>query len=140
MNDNPMNLAQAAGVVSRHLIEHGLPEPASLHLTTDLTGHPELRVHTSAVGLRGTAAALLAWADTLTTVSLRAWRPPAGDWVHLDLNATLTSPHGAVSVMVFGGVAFDPALFGGLEPRQSTPLTLGQLIAWADGGRTAVAA
>jgi hypothetical protein len=140
MNGNPMNLALAAGVVSEHLTRHRLPEPASLHLTTDLAGQPELRVHTSAVGLQATAAALLAWAGTLTAVSLRTWRPPAGAWVHLDLNAVLAGQQGPVSVMVFGGVAFDPSLFAGLEPRQSTPLTLGQLIAWADGGRTAVAA
>src|ERR1700759_5289022 len=140
MNATPIHLAQAAGLVPRHLGEHGLPEPASLHLTTDLTGRPEVRVHTSAIGLQDTATALLTWSDTLTTVSLRAWRPPAGAWVHLDLDATLTTPHGTLAWMVFGGVAFDRAVFGGLEPRQSTPLTRGQLTEWASGGRTAVAA
>jgi hypothetical protein len=136
----PMTLAQTATVMVRHLTDHGLPEPASLHLTTDRHSYPEIRVQLAHTDLAALAAALLAWAATLTAVSFQAWRPPQGPRVHLELHATLTYPTGSVAVLVYVGIACDPALFAGLEPGQTKPLTLGQLTEWAGHTGAGVAA
>ena len=64
------------------------------------------------------AVELLAWAETLTTVTVGAWRPPAGDRVHLSLASTLTGPVGTVNLDVYGGADHNPALIADLEPGQ----------------------
>jgi hypothetical protein len=81
---------------------------------------------------------LLAWANTLTDLTLRAWRPASSPSVHLDVNATLTGPAGTVTLTVFGGTDFDPVVFPGLEPGQRRPISLGQLTTWATATGTAV--
>jgi hypothetical protein len=114
-----------------HLVLHGLPEPVSLHLTTNSLDQAEARVQVHSNCLTSTARLLLVWANTLTELTLRAWRPANSTSVHLDVDATLTGPHGTVALTVFGGVDFDAAVFPGLEPGQRHPVSLGQLTAWA---------
>jgi hypothetical protein len=126
-----MNTAQVAELVVGHLVQHQLPEPASLHLTTNTLDQAEARVQVHSSSLTSTARLLLAWANTLTDLTLRAWRPASSTSVHLDVDATLTGPHGTVALMVFGGVDFNNVLFPGLEPGQRRPVSLGQLTAWA---------
>jgi hypothetical protein len=128
-----MSTAQVAGLVVGHLVQHQLPEPASLHLTTNTLDQAEARVQVHSASLADTAGLLLAWANTLPDLALRAWRPAPGATVHLDVDATLTGPAGCVALTVFGGVDFDAALFPGLEPGQRCPVSLGQLTAWAAG-------
>jgi hypothetical protein len=126
-----MTTAQVAGLVVRHLVQHDLPEPASLHLTTDTHDQAEARVQVRSTSLADTARLLLVWANTLTDLTLRAWRPENSTRVHLHVDATLTGPHGQVALTVFGGVDFDEAVFPGLEADQRRPVTLGQLAAWS---------
>jgi len=90
------------------------------------------------------AADLLAWADTLTTVTVQAWRPPSGDRVHLSIASTLTGPAGAVELDVYGGTDDNPALFADLAPGDYRTVSLGHLRTWAastadtpDGGAAA---
>jgi hypothetical protein len=135
-----MSTAQVAELVVGHLIQHGLPEPTSLYLTTNTLEQAEARVQVHNSSLTHTAGLLLAWANTLTGFTLRAWRPASGTSVHLDVDATLTGPAGTVALTVFGGVAFDPTVFPGLAPGQRRPVSLGQLTAWATGTGAGVAA
>jgi hypothetical protein len=135
-----MTTAQLADLVTGHLVEHGLPEPASLHLTVHAPDQQEARVQLRTATLAGTAAGLLAWAATQAAVRLEAWRPPSGTSVHLDVQTTLTGAHGAAIVVVYGGVSYDPAVFGVLEPGERCPVSLGQLTAWATSGGARVAA
>jgi len=61
---------------------------------------------------------LLAWADTLTTVTTEAWRVPSGDSVHLSVIGRL--PDG-VTIRVYGGMAFTVHGIGAnLTPDAST--------------------
>jgi hypothetical protein len=113
------------------MAEHGLPEPASLHLTLDVS---EIRVQLWASGLADTAGKLLAWAKTQAAVALEAWRPPSGGSVHLDVRTTLSGTSGTANLLVYGGMRFDPAVFPGLEPGQRRAVSLGQLTDWADSG------
>lgn len=135
-----MTMAQVALLLVGHLAQHDLPEPASLYLATDTRNKAEARVQLRSTGLAHTARLLLVWADTLTDLTLRAWRPENSTRVHLDVDATLTGPHGQVALTVFGGVDFHETTFPGLEAGQRRPVTLGQLTAWATSSGAGVAA
>src|ERR1700754_2255408 len=100
MKTPPMIVAQTATVLVRHLAEHGLSDPSSLHVTADWRGHPEARVQLARPDLPAMAAALVDWAATLTAVSFQVWRPSQGTGVHLKLHAPLTGPAGPVDVLV----------------------------------------
>jgi hypothetical protein len=64
------------------------------------------------------ASGLLAWADTLTDVTIEAWRVPSGDTVHLSVIGRLP---GGVSIRVYGGMAFTEHGIGAtLAPDAST--------------------
>jgi hypothetical protein len=128
-----MSTAQAAELVVGHLVQHQLPEPASLHLTTNTLGLAEARVQVHGICLAHTARLLLAWASTLTDMTLRAWRPDNSTRVHLDVDATLTSPHGTVALTVFGGADLTEIVVPELAPGQRCPVSLGQLTVWAVG-------
>ena len=64
------------------------------------------------------ASGLLAWADTLTNVTIEAWRVPSGNTVHLSVIGRLP---GDVSIRVYGGVPFiEHGLGAELAPDAST--------------------
>lgn len=86
--------------------------------------------------LPGIAADLLAWADTLTTVTIAAWRPPSGNRVHLSITSTLASPVDHVELEVFGGANYCPTLFADLEPDERQAATLANLRTWASSTST----
>lgn len=132
-----LTFAHAAAMLAAHLADHTLPEPVSLSVTTsygDSTVTAQLRSTT----LPGIAADLLTWADTLSGVTVDAWRPPERDRVHLSLRSTLTDSTGTVELKVFGGVDYDPAPFADLQPDpcQGVSLSLGQLHTWATNPST----
>ena len=79
----------AAQLLAAHLADHVLPQPASLIVTTR-DRRSEVTVQLDSLTMPMVAVELLAWADTLTTVTIGVWRPPAGDRVHLSLASTLT--------------------------------------------------
>lgn len=127
-----VTFASAAALLAAHLADHALSEPVSVSVTTsygDSTVTAQLRSTT----LPGLAGDLLAWADTLSVVTVEAWRPPERDRVHLSLLSALTGPMGAVELKVFGGVDYDPLRFADLQPHpcQGMPLSIGQLRTWA---------
>jgi hypothetical protein len=126
-----VTFVQAAQLLAAHLADHVLPQPASLTVATR-DGRSEVTVQLDSMTVPMVAAELLAWADTLTTVTIEAWRPPAGDRVHLSIASPLTGPGGTVSLDVYGGADHDPALIADLEPGQRVALSLGQLRTLAD--------
>ena len=121
----------AAQLLAAHLADHGLPQPASLTVTSS-DRRSEVTVQLDSLNVALVAVELLAWADTLTTVTVSVWRPPAGDRVHLSLASTLTGPTGTVNLDVYGGADHNPALIADLEPGQRVALSLGQLRTLAD--------
>lgn len=80
------------------------------------------------------AADLLAWADTLSTVTGTAWRTLDGASVHLSITSTLTGPAGAVALEVYGGTSDDPVGFADLPPGAYRDVSLRQLRTWAASG------
>lgn len=120
----------AAQLLATHLADHELPEPASLQVVTR-AGQSEVRAQVHSLTVPRVAAELLAWADTLTTVTVQAWRPPNGASVHLSIASTLTGAAGAVELDVYGGAADDPGLFADLAPGQRWDVPLGHLRTWA---------
>jgi hypothetical protein len=125
-----MMFAQAAQQLATHLTAHALPEPASLEvISKPHQSRATAQVHSLTVP--SIAAELLAWADTLTTITVQAWRPPSGDRVHLSMASTLNGPAGPMKLTIYGGTDHDPALFGELTPGEHRAVTLGELRTWA---------
>ena len=121
----------AASLLAAHLSEHGLPDPVSLTVMT-AAQRPEVQAQVHPQTVAGVAAELIAWAQTLSPVTVTAWRPPHGNRVHLSMTGTL----GAVGLDVYGGVDHDPALFAELASGQTRAISLDQLHAWARGTST----
>jgi hypothetical protein len=130
------SFVQAADLLATHLTGHRLPPPASLTVLTREDGHSELTVQLCPWTLSGLAAELLTWADTLTTVTPAAWRPPRGELVHLSLTSTLVGPLNTVDLEVFGGVSYHPTLFADLAPGERRAATLANLRTWASSAAT----
>ncbi|MGH3710050.1 MAG: hypothetical protein ACRDRQ_18515 [Pseudonocardiaceae bacterium] len=121
---------QAAHLLATHLTEHGLPQPASLEVIS--TAHrTRLTAQVHFLNVPRIAAELLTWADTLTTVTVQAMRPPSGDRVHLSIASVLSGPAGTVELTIFGGADHDPTLLGDLAPGERRTVTLGELRIWA---------
>lgn len=129
----------AAELLAAHLADHGLPEPASLAVTTR-RGHSEVTAQLCSNTVPGVVADLLLWAESLTTVTVTAWRPPPGDRVHLSIASTLAGPASTVELDVFGGADYDPVLFADLEPGERRTVSLGDLLAWAGSASTTTGA
>jgi hypothetical protein len=64
-------LVQAAHLLTSHLADHVLPEPASLKVISR-THQSRLTVQVQSMTVPEVAAAVLGWADTLTTVTVQA--------------------------------------------------------------------
>jgi hypothetical protein len=133
-----MTFVQAATLLAGHLTDHPLPEPVSLTVVTRW-GHSKLTAQLCPNTVPAIAGELLAWADTLSAVTVTAWRPPEGDRVHLSLTSALTSPAGAIELTVFGGAEYDPARFADLTPGQRRSVSLVELRAWAADAPTTTA-
>jgi hypothetical protein len=100
-------------------------------LVISRTHQSRLTVQVRSLTVPEVASEVLAWADTLTTVTVQAWRPPSGDRVHLSMASTLSGPAGTVELAVFGGADHDPALVGALALGEYRSVTLGELRSWA---------
>lgn len=121
---------QTAHLLATHLTEHDLPEPVSLEVIS--TAHrSRLTAQVHFLTMPRIAAELLAWADTLTTVTIQAMRPPSGHRVHLSIASALIGPAGAVELTIFGGTEHDPALVGDLASGEHRGVILGELRTWA---------
>ena len=131
--------AHAAAMVAGYLADHALPEPASLSVITSY-GHSTVTAQLDGTTLHGVGGGLIAWADTVSMVTVEAWRPPERDRTHLSILGTLTGPADTVELKVFGGVEYDPLRFADLQPHkcQGMPLSLGQLRTWATNHSTTI--
>jgi len=125
-----VTFVHAAQLLAAHLADHELPKPASLQVAAR-AGQSQVRAQVYPLTVPRVAAQLLAWADTLTTVTVQVWRPPSGTSVHLSIASTLTDPAGTVELDVYGAAAHDPVLFATLTPGQRRDVPLGQLCIWA---------
>jgi hypothetical protein len=121
---------QAAQLLATHVTDHALPEPAVLDVNSK-THQSRLIAQVASGTVASIAAELLAWADTLPTVTVQVWRPPTGHRVHLSMTSTLTGPTGRAELTVYGGLPHDPALLGELAPDEHRAVTLGELRTWA---------
>jgi hypothetical protein len=131
-----MSFVQAAELLAAHLVEHALPEPVFLTVTTRW-GHSEIAAQLRSDIVSELAGELLAWIDTLAAITITAWRPPESEHVHLSLGSTLTGPAGAVALTVYGGAKdHDPVRFADLKPGQRRGVSLSELRAWAVGEPT----
>jgi hypothetical protein len=107
-----------------HLAAFELPELYSVTLL-DAWGGLTVSAQLAAHHPPQIASGLLAWADTLTDVTIEAWRVPSGDSVHLSVIGRL--PRG-VSIRVYGGVPFTEHGIGAdLAPDASTTVPLAVL-------------
>jgi hypothetical protein len=129
---NGVTFAHAAAMLAAHLVDHALPEPVSLSVTTSYR-HSTVTAQLHGTTLHGIATDLIAWADTLSLVTVEAWWPSERDRVRLSILGTLTGPASTVELKVFGGVEYDPVRFAGLQPDrcQGAFLSLGLLHTWA---------
>ena len=129
MTTTGVTIVNAAQLLAAHLAHHQLPELASLTVRrSEVTA--QVQTHT----VPKVAAELLAWADTLSTVTGTAWRTLDGQSVHLSITSTLTGPAGAVVLEVYGGTGDDPVHFADLPPGEYRDVSLGQLRTWAASG------
>lgn len=104
-----------------HFDQFELPELYSVHMIT-ASDKPTVTMQLAAHHPSQIATGLLAWADTLTSVTAEAWRVPSGDSVHLSVIGQL--PKG-VTVRVYSGVAFTQRGIGADLPpggRKTVPL------------------
>ncbi|MGH8879599.1 MAG: hypothetical protein ACRD0P_19995 [Stackebrandtia sp.] len=125
-----MTFVQAAELLTAHLADHAVPEPVFLTVTTRW-GRSEVAAQLSPDTVPHLAAALLAWIDTLTAITVTAWRPPESDCVHLSLASTLTGPAGVVALTVYGGAKdHNPVRFADLIPGQRRSVSLEELRTW----------
>jgi hypothetical protein len=123
-------LVQAAHLFATYLTDHPLPEPACLEVISR-AHQSRLTVQVHSMTVPEVASEVLAWADTLTTVTVQAWRTPAGDRVHLSMASTLSGPAGTVELAVFGAAEHEPVLVGDLAPGEYRAVALGELRTWA---------
>jgi hypothetical protein len=130
MTTTGVALVLAATRLAAHLAEHSLPEVVSLGVETR-NMLSQLTVQLGSTSLPTLAGELLAWAETLPTVTVTAWRVPHGERVHLSLASTLSGPPPTIELDVFAGVDHDPEHFADLEPGEHRVIPLAQLRAWA---------
>ena len=114
-----------------HLASFKLPAVCSVTVNTGEDG-PEITVRLACYEPPQIAAALLAWADTLTEITVEAWRVPSGDYVYLSLIGQLTAD---IGVRLYGAMAFAGRGLGGdLAPDARRPVPLAVLYAIANPG------
>jgi hypothetical protein len=123
------SIVRLLGSIREHLVTHRLTTPfASVAAGCDVIDGEHVTVHLRPSLLPGLAAGLLAWVDTLTKISVSAWRPPHGETVHLTMTG---ERHDTTRVVVYGGVDFAEDVFGDLQPGGRQNVALSVLRSWA---------
>ena len=125
-------LVQTAELLAAHLADHQLPQPAMLGVTL-MWGCPQARVqlHPRTGGRNSQPSC---WgAETLGTLTLQAWRVPAGERVQLSVVSTLTGParRGRTVNNYDDYATRPPTLTGDLAPGEKRTVHVGELHAWA---------
>lgn len=128
---DPTTIVRLLGSIREHLTAHDLNTPlASVTVRCDLIEGEHVTVHLHPSLLPGLASGLLAWVDTLTRITVSAWRPPHGETVHLTVTG---ERHDTTRVEVYGGVDFADDVFGDLQPGGRQSVALSVLRSWAAG-------
>lgn len=119
-----MTVAELLDTIRLHLADFELPPLCSVTVSTSsLT--PNVSAQLAGCEPPEIAAALLAWANTLTDPTADAWRVPSGETVHLAVTGWLP---GGGTVRVYGGMSFTERGPGGdLAPGARSRLVLGAL-------------
>jgi len=122
-------------VIRTHLDSFELPPPWSIYLTS-YSGGPTASVNLAVREPSQIAVALLAWADTLTDVTVQTWRPSHGGSVDLSITGVLSD---GVVVRISSHLPFARGGIGGdLAPGASKVVPLALLRQWADPGEASV--
>ncbi len=128
---SPDTMLRLLGSIREHLATHALTTPlASITVADNLIDGEHVTVQLRSSPLADVSSALLAWVDTLTKVTVTAWRPPHGKSVHLTVTG---ERHDTTKVLVYGGVDFTEDVFGDLQPGGRQSVALSVLRAWASG-------
>lgn len=130
-------MARLLGSIRDHLRTYRLPtQIACVEAGCDSLNGEHVTVQLRHGPVADLASALLSWADTLTHVTVAAWRPLASESVHLILTGRLPD---ATHATVYGGVDYADTLFGDLQPDGRHGVALSVLRGWAAGGRAVAA-
>jgi hypothetical protein len=130
-------MVRLLGSIREHLRTYRLPtEIACIEAGCDSLKGEHVTVQLQYRQLADLAAGLLNWADTLTHVTVTAWRPARGESVHLILTGQLPD---ATRVTVYGGVDYADTLFGDLQPGGRHGVALSVMRGWAAGGQAVAA-
>jgi hypothetical protein len=134
--NTPETFVRLLDTIREHLDTHPVPaQIASVEVRINSLDGEHAAVHLRTLDLPELAAALLAWADTLTEITATAWRPPDGERVHLSVSGRLGDN---LAVTVYSGVPYTPTVFGtDLQPDGRQSVALGVLRTWANGGAVA---
>jgi hypothetical protein len=128
---DPATMVRLLDAIREHLSTHQPPaEIATVQVGCNVMDGEHVTVHLRPVQLADLATALLGWADTLTRITVTAWRPPHGETVHLTLTGQLPD---TTHVSVFGSVDYTDALFGDLQPEGRQGVAMSILRAWTTG-------
>lgn len=124
-------IVRLLGSIREHLTAHDLNTPlASVTARCDLIEGDHVTVHLHPSLLPELAFGLLAWVDTLTRITVSAWRPPHGETVHLTVTG---ERHDTTRVVVYGAVEFTEDVFGDLQSGGRQGVALSVLRSWAAG-------
>lgn len=135
--NNPATMIRLLGSIREHLTTHRLPaDIASVQVGSSYLDGEHVTVQLRHLQLADLAAALPSWADTLTHVTVTAWRPSTSESVHVIITGQLAD---ATRVTVYDGVDHTDALFSDLQPGGRQGVALSILRSWA-AGSAAVAA
>jgi hypothetical protein len=130
-------MVRLLGAIREHLSRYRLPtDIACVEAGCSSLDGEHVTVQLRHGQLADLASALLSWADTLTNVTVAAWRPLASGSVHLILTGRLAD---GTRVSVYGGVDFDDAVFGDLQPGGRHGVALSVLRGWMAGGQAVAA-
>jgi hypothetical protein len=128
---DPTTFVRLLGSIREHLTTHRLTTPlASVKVGCDVIDGERVTVHLRPSLLPGLASGLLAWVDTLTKVTVTAWRPPHGQTVHLTVTGERQD---GTRVAVYGAVDFAADVFGDLQPSGKQGVALSVVRSWASG-------
>ncbi len=134
---NPDAFVRLLGSVREHLAAfRDGADIASVQIACDSIYGEHAVIQLRTGQLADLAAGLLGWADTITSVSAEAWRPPTGTSVHLTVTGRLL--HDSTLVKVYSGVPYTADVFGAdLQPDGRQSLGLSVLRGWASGAAVA---
>jgi len=113
-----------------HLAEFELPEPFTVDVEHQPAhGYEHVCVHLDAKrSLPAVAAVLLAWADTITAVTVSVWCPPHGETLHITVHGRLAE---GITIRVYGCVS-STATSLDMSADETRTVSLALLRAWAD--------